>query len=94
MKTRTVIRARAKGAAEFYKPKGLTDVLVRSFKTALRQDLPVDCHHDWFVHVYTVKDYPEEFIGFPALNDALCYARDVRKFGGLALVSDDALLVN
>lgn len=91
MKPRTAIRARAKGCAEFYEGRGLSDALVRSFDTCLRRDLPKDYTHDWFVHVYTDKDHPEEFIGFATESDALCYARDVRKFGGLAVVPDSQL---
>lgn len=94
MKTRTMIRARAKGCAEFYAQRGLSDVLVRSWQKALDQGLPKDMTHHWFVHVYTDKDYPEEFIGFSTESDALCYARDVRKFAGLGVVSDDQLRVH
>lgn len=82
MKARTIIRARAKGAAQFYAQRGFTEALVVSFNDALRRKLPHDCMHDWFVHVYTDKDYPEEFIGFKSETEAKSYAHDVTRFVG------------
>jgi hypothetical protein len=83
MKNRTAIRAKAKGCAELYATRGLSDVLVHSFEESLDRKLPHDTSHDWFAHVYTTGDYPEEFVGFKCESDAICFAHDVQKFGGL-----------
>lgn len=80
-----MIRARAKGAAQFYAERGFTDALVVSFDEALRRNLPKDFMHDWFVHIYTDKDYPDEFVGFKCESDAKAYAHDVIRFVGETL---------
>lgn len=82
MKNRTILRARAKSAAEVYADKHITDVLVMTYMQLLDQYGRRYTQHD-YVAVFFNGDAVVDFDGFNLESDAVVFARDARKFLGL-----------